>query len=536
MIHQCTRSPGRICFLFTSRKYQNRVAVGIASNDLEAWPDGLLRANRRLSAMASWTQSSGCPSGSLEPFARDVNWRAASRMEVLWFSGAARRAGRMGIIRKYAVELALVLAVIYVYAPLSLEYVAELRWLDDISVIVSKSLAPAKPVAGVSLVDPIAAANCRRGPGLSNCPTDEIDRRMALVLGRSSGWPPCGAPARSELDKLLPVERPHVPAVAQASNGGRSDAKTPSEDSSPDRLSPRSEVASDEICKRDEERLGRLSKSPTSDEAIRFLTELRCEKLRPELFRLREHLDYQASSAAVAAQSHPSIVAEAGVAGRRATEPQNKTHWRVSSRGPQARRHANRRAAPNLPPILLALFGEAPRNSTVFQRTRISGGPSGGRGGVSGGGAAGGVASAASASGGGSGGGGGSASGGSSGSGSGGGSGGGGGGSGGGGSGRGSGGGSGGGGEVPAGAMAEVTAGGNGGGKRPGTGGGPAEGTAGDRRLRERRGPAGATAGAPPHYVFFFVVAALDASQTERGERLISTPTADVQLLRSLRD
>src|SRR3984885_6376419 len=58
----------------------------------------------------------------------------------------------------------------------------------------------------------------------------------------------------------------------------------------------------------------------------------------------------------------------------------------------------------------MALFGETPRNSTAFRRTR--GGPGGGRGGVSGGGAAGGVASAASASGGGSGGGGGSASGG----------------------------------------------------------------------------------------------------------------------------
>src|SRR3984957_1414537 len=135
---------------------------------------------------------------------------------------------------------------------------------------------------------------------------------------------------------------------------------------------------------------------------MRFLTELRCEKLRPELFRLTEHLDYQAPSAAVAAQSHPSIVAEAGVAGRQATEPRNKGHWRVSSRSPQARRHA-RRAAPNLPPILLALFGETPRNSTAFRRT--SGGPSGGRGGVRGGGAAGGVAHAARAPRGGSGGG-----------------------------------------------------------------------------------------------------------------------------------
>jgi hypothetical protein len=290
-------------------------------------------------------------------------------MEVFWLAGR-REGGRMGIIRKYAFELVLALAVVYVYAPLSLEYVAKLRWLDDINVIVNKSLAPAKPEAGVSPVDPIAAANV----------DEDLDYRIAQRMKSTEGWRsflaahpagPHAQSARSELDKLLPVERPHAPAVAQVSNGGSSDAKTPSEDSSPDRLSPRSEVASDEICKRDEDRLLRLS-SPTRDEAMRFLTELRCEKLRPELFRLTEHLDYQAPSAAVAAQNHPSIVAEAGVAGRRATEPQNKSHWRVSSRGPQARRHANRRAAPNLPPILLALFGEMPRNSTAFRRVTRS--------------------------------------------------------------------------------------------------------------------------------------------------------------------
>ena len=219
----------------------------------------------------------------------------------------------MGIIRKYAFVLVLALAVIYVYAPLSLEEVAKLRWLDDINVIVNKSLAPAKPEVGVSPVDPIAAANV----------DEDLDYRIAQRIKSTEGWRsflaahpagPHAQSARSELDKLLPVEKPPAPVAAQASNGGSSDTKTPSEDTSPDRPSPRSEVASDEICKRDEDRLQRLSNSPTSDEAMRFLTELRCEKLRPELFRLTEHLDYQAPSAAVAAQSHSSLVAQAGVA------------------------------------------------------------------------------------------------------------------------------------------------------------------------------------------------------------------------------
>ena len=102
--------------------------------------------------------------------------------------------------------------------------------------------------------------------------------------------------------------------VAQASDGGLSDMKTPSEDTSSDQPSPRSEVASDEICRRDEDRLERLSNGPTTDEAMRFLTELRCEKLRPELFRLTERLDYQAPTAAdVAIQSPSSWVAPAQV-------------------------------------------------------------------------------------------------------------------------------------------------------------------------------------------------------------------------------
>ena len=65
----------------------------------------------------------------------------------------------MGTIRKYAFVLALALAVIYVYAPLSLEHVAKLRWLDDINVIVNKSLAPAKPEVHVSQLAPIAAVD-----------------------------------------------------------------------------------------------------------------------------------------------------------------------------------------------------------------------------------------------------------------------------------------------------------------------------------------------------------------------------------------
>ena len=287
----------------------------------------------------------------------------------------------MGAIRKYAFVFALALAVIYAYAPLSLEDFAKPRWFDDINVIVNKSLTPAKPEAGVSQVDPIAAANV----------DEDLDYRIAQRMKSTEGWRsflaahaagPHAQSARAELDKLVPVEKPPAPVAAQASDGGLSDMKTPSEDPSSDEPSPRSEVASDEICRRDEDRLERLSNSPTGEQAMRFLTELRCEKLRPELFRLTERLDYQAPTAAdVAIQSPFSLVAPAQVGRWRATEPQNKTHWSVSSRSLQPRRHANRGTAPSLPPILLALLGEQPRNSTVFRRARTSGGSGRGAGG-----------------------------------------------------------------------------------------------------------------------------------------------------------
>jgi hypothetical protein len=285
----------------------------------------------------------------------------------------------MDIVRKYALVLALALAVIYAYAPLSLEDFAKPRWLDDISVIVNKALPPAKPEARVSPVDPIAAANVE----------EDLDYRIAQRMKSTEGWRaflaahpdgPHAQSARAELDKLVPIEKPPAPVAAQASDGGLSDMKTPSEDTSSDQPSPRSEVASDEICRRDEDGLERLSHSPTSDEAMRFLTELRCEKLRPELFRLTERLDYQAPTAPDLAIQRPSSwVAQVGR--WRATKLQNKTHWSVSSRSLQPRRHAKRGAAPSLPPILLALLGEQPRNSTAFRRARTSGGSGRGAGG-----------------------------------------------------------------------------------------------------------------------------------------------------------
>jgi hypothetical protein len=116
--------------------------------------------------------------------------------------------------------LALAVPATYLYARPSLEEIAKLRWLDDISVMISKSLAYAKPTAEVSPVDPIAAANV----------DEDLDYRIAQRTKSTEGWRsfltahPGGAHAqfaRAELDKLVLPVTPPAPATVQTLDRGR---------------------------------------------------------------------------------------------------------------------------------------------------------------------------------------------------------------------------------------------------------------------------------------------------------------------------
>jgi hypothetical protein len=61
--------------------------------------------------------------------------------------------------------------------------------------------------------------------------------------------------------------------------------------------------ASEETCKRDEERLVRLGSNPSGDEALHFVKELGCEKLLPQLQRLLHTLDFDVSAPGAPADS-----------------------------------------------------------------------------------------------------------------------------------------------------------------------------------------------------------------------------------------
>ena len=320
----------------------------------------------------------------------------------------------MNALSKYAIVLSLGFVVGFIVkGPPNLEDVAKFKWLDEITVILNRALVSAKPAVDVVPIDPAAAALI----------DEDLDYRIAQRIGSLEGWRSFLAAhgssthaqsARAEAQVLAGKAPAQVVAevsngastdakaanevvgspppsagtavaalaapgrtAADVSNGASTDAKAVSEVEPSAPPSPGTEVtalAPDEICNRDRDRLERLRSTPTSDEAARFANELGCENLRPQLLGLMERLGY-ATPAQASAPPNPS--AKVGSSLGRANMPPSGTRWTASSRGIQSRRHANRCAfkslcfsrASSLPPILLALVGVRPKNSSAFGHT-----------------------------------------------------------------------------------------------------------------------------------------------------------------------
>jgi len=83
-----------------------------------------------------------------------------------------------------------------------------------------------------------------------------------------------------ELDQRPQVEEQHPKTDAQPQRSER-DAST---------QVPPASMPPEQVCRRDEEKLVRLRASQARDEVIRFERELGCERLRPQVLRLRESL------------------------------------------------------------------------------------------------------------------------------------------------------------------------------------------------------------------------------------------------------
>src|SRR5215475_6107997 len=81
-------------------------------------------------------------------------------------------------------------------------------------------------------------------------------------------------------------------------------------------------MTQEQVCKRDEEKLARLRASQARDEVIRFERELGCERLRPQLLRLRESIPAQGEQDRREDAQRPQVeqprpTADAGSQGRK---------------------------------------------------------------------------------------------------------------------------------------------------------------------------------------------------------------------------
>jgi Caspase domain len=164
-----------------------------------------------------------------------------------------------------------------------------------------------RPTANAGLQKPERDTLVRNAP--ASMPQEQICKRDEERLTRLRG-----SPARDEVirfeqelgcERLRPQLRRLRESISAEGEGGDREAaqrreieqprptadvrqQNPERDASA-RVVP-SSLPQEQICKRDEERLTRLRASAARDEVIRFERELGCERLRPQVVRLRESL------------------------------------------------------------------------------------------------------------------------------------------------------------------------------------------------------------------------------------------------------
>ncbi len=158
-----------------------------------------------------------------------------------------------------------------------------LEWLSPENV----ASAPAKPEAAAAPVDPAGTAAI----------DEELDYWAAQKVESLDGWRSFLAAhgsgvhaksAKAALDLLL-AEKANARVTAEVAVGATLDEQAASQ-AAPSAETAAASIASDEICKRDEDRLARLRSRPSIDEAARFAGELACQRLWPQLLGMIEKM------------------------------------------------------------------------------------------------------------------------------------------------------------------------------------------------------------------------------------------------------
>jgi hypothetical protein len=115
-----------------------------------------------------------------------------------------------------------------------------------------------------------------------------------------------------QLQALLDSLSPTAGSTGVSSPNDAASNTSAREDAPPASSSPATETTattSDDACKHDEDRLAELTAKPSIDKAMRFGSELRCSKLRPQLLAILDGLGRAAESARVSNDAAPDTPA-----------------------------------------------------------------------------------------------------------------------------------------------------------------------------------------------------------------------------------
>jgi uncharacterized caspase-like protein len=130
----------------------------------------------------------------------------------------------------------------------------------------------------------------------------QVARLHESLIGTSAPAPVASEAAKPNGGAAVAALTPQAPAVQRAQNPPKSTPNAP----------PISATAPDQIefCKRDESRLSRLRATQSLAEVILFERELGCEKLRPQIVRLRESLAPANSASTAGPEKQPLLEAQ----------------------------------------------------------------------------------------------------------------------------------------------------------------------------------------------------------------------------------
>jgi hypothetical protein len=130
----------------------------------------------------------------------------------------------------------------------------------------------------------------------------QVARLHESLIGSSAPAAVASESAKPSGGTSVAALTPQAPAVQSAQNAPKSAARAP----------PVSATAPDqmETCKRDESRLSRLRATQSLADVILLERELGCEKLRPQIVRLRESLAAANSASTAGAENQPLVEAQ----------------------------------------------------------------------------------------------------------------------------------------------------------------------------------------------------------------------------------